>query len=989
MRKLFLSCLVFAASMTAGMAQQAETLGRGAVAVKTADGVYLSWRSLTEDPAGTAFDVYRDGVKVNGEPVSNTTNYVDAQGTATSKYVIKAVNAAGQVTGESAETSVWADGYLKLHLDRPEGGTTPDGVSYTYSPNDCSVGDVDGDGEYEIIVKWDPSNSHDNSERGAYTGNVYIDGYKMDGTKLWRIDLGRNIRAGAHYTQFMVYDLDGDGRAELACKTAPGTIDGQGKAVLMGDDKVTDDYRTASGSNMGIITSGPEYLTVFNGLTGAEITTVAYDPPRSVRSNSQWGDSYGNRSERYLACVAYLDGQKPSLVMCRGYYTAAYVAAWDFDGTNLTQRWLHKSETSGEGLYAEGAHCLSVGDVDGDGCDEIVYGAACLDHDGTVLYRTGAGHGDALHLGDLDPDREGLEIWMVHEEKKSPYQWDAEFRDAKTGEIIWGQPQSGNDIGRGVAADISDTWRGAEAWAIADYTSGSKGTKTYTCKGDVANGEKRASCNFRIYWDGDLLEELLDGTEIVKRNAALSSNARTWELSAYSNASSCNTSKKTPNLQADILGDWREEVILYDGQTCADLLVFTTTEETQYKVPCLMQDHIYRMGIAWQNVAYNQPPHLGYYLPDRYSIAAQLRAVSGQLNQTVELGESIGDIVYSWKNATGVEATGLPDGVTMTTDDAEATLTISGTPTATGTYNYTVTTTGGETSATIEGTITVRDKIVLTPVANYPFDVITGATTPNTVSGQAEAVGSPMTVEGVSGNAAELDGTTAYFTQEAYPQLQLGTQDFTVELWLKSTDDAAYIFHKGSITANAATGATGKWIGLEYKGGLLKFAIDDNATKSEASADGTPYMNGEWAYIVCVRDGYTKTLKLYANGELIAESADATGDVSDNNEPLTVGNVNVSLNNYLDGTLDEFTIYTGAMSAAKVKERYNAHTPSGIEAATATGTARLTLVSATSGMVVAKGVGAPENITRNAAPGIYVLIIDQGTTSTAKKIVID
>lgn len=317
---------MLAASVCPSVAQQAETLGRGLVAVKTKAGVYLSWRCLTSDKSSQGYDVYRDGVKVNAEPITGSTNYVDASGTADAKYVVKAIDG-GQVVETTPEAAVWPEVYKKVHLDRPAGGTTPDGVAYTYSPNDCSVGDVDGDGEYEIIVKWDPSNSKDNSEKGAYTGNVYIDGYKIDGTKLWRIDLGRNIRAGAHYTQFMVYDLDGDGKAEVACKTAPGTIDGQGKAVLMGDDKVTDDYRVSSGSNKGIIVSGPEYLTVFNGQTGAEITTVSYVPLRSVRSDSQWGDSYGNRSERYLACVAYLDGQKPSLVMCRGYYTASYLCA--------------------------------------------------------------------------------------------------------------------------------------------------------------------------------------------------------------------------------------------------------------------------------------------------------------------------------------------------------------------------------------------------------------------------------------------------------------------------------------------------------------------------------------------------------------------------------------------------------------------------------------------------------------------------------------
>lgn len=894
---------MLAASLCPSVAQQAETLGRGLVAVKTKAGVYLSWRCLTSDKSSQGYDVYRDGVKVNAEPITGSTNYVDASGTADAKYVVKAVDG-GQVVKTTPEAAVWPEVYKKVHLDRPAGGTTPDGVAYTYSPNDCSVGDVDGDGEYEIIVKWDPSNSKDNSEKGAYTGNVYIDGYKIDGTKLWRIDLGRNIRAGAHYTQFMVYDLDGDGKAEVACKTAPGTI----------------------------------------------------------------------------------DGQKPSLVMCRGYYTASYLCAWDFDGKNLTQRWLHKSETAGEGIYGEGAHALTVGDVDGDGCDEIVYGAACVDHDGSVLYRTGAGHGDALHLGDFDPDHDGLEIWMVHEEKSSAYPWDAEFRDAKTGEILWGQKQSGNDIGRGVVADVSEKWRGCEAWAIADYTSGSKATATYDCKGNKV-ADKRPSCNFRIYWDGDLYEELLDGTDIVKRNATLTSDAAKWSLGQYSNAQSCNTSKKTPCLSADILGDWREEVILWDGSTSSDLLIFTTTEETKYKVPCLMQDHIYRMAIAWQNVAYNQPPHLGYYLPDRFSTDASMRAVSGQLNQTVEQGEAIEAIVYEWKNATGVAAEGLPEGVTMSVDNSSRLFTISGTPSATGTYKYKVSTTGGETTATIEGTITVRDKIVLTPLACYPFDEISAGSTPNTVEGMAEAVGAPASVQGIKGNAAQLDGAS-YFTQMAYSQIQLGTEDFTVEFWMKSADDAAYIFHKGSITANAAAGATGKWVGLEYKNGLLKFAVDDNVTKSEASAAGTAYFNGEWTHIVCVRDSYTKTLKLYANGVLIAEAADATGDISDNDEPLTVGNVNVSFNNFLEGTIDEFTIYKGAMSSNKVKERYNEFISSGIETVPSVHPAdKLTLVSATSGIVVARGVGAPENITSGVAPGYYILIIDHGTSSEVRKFV--
>ncbi|MDE6415968.1 MAG: Por secretion system protein, partial [Duncaniella sp.] len=284
MKKTLLS-IALLASTVAGFAQQAEKLGRGAIALKTENGVFLSWRSLNTDPFGTSFDIYRDGTKINSEPLKATTNYVDADGTVSSTYVVKAVGAEAEVK-ESQVTKVCADPFLRVKLDRPASGVSAPGgneqmsssdYTYTYTPNDCSVGDVDGDGEYEIFVKWDPSNSADNSQR-RNTGNVIIDCYKLDGTKLWRIDLGRNIRAGAHYTQFMVYDFDGDGKAEMICKTAPGTIDGQGNAVLMGNDKVTDDFRVKSGSNTGIIMSGSEYLTVFNGLTGAEINTIAYNP---------------------------------------------------------------------------------------------------------------------------------------------------------------------------------------------------------------------------------------------------------------------------------------------------------------------------------------------------------------------------------------------------------------------------------------------------------------------------------------------------------------------------------------------------------------------------------------------------------------------------------------------------------------------------------------------------------------------------------------
>lgn len=590
-----------------------ERLDRGAIATYTTDGMLVNWRWLATDPEDIAFNVYRDETKLNAQPLSTRTNFLDAEGSVNSNYTIEAISGGKAI--ESAPALVLEKGYLNIPIDRPAGGTVQ-GSSYTYTPGDASVGDVDGDGEYEIILKWDPTNQCDNGQNGSqnYTGNVYLDCYKLNGTKLWRIDLGVNIRAGAHYTQFMVYDLDGDGKAEVACKTAPGTIDGKGSYVIMGNDSPTADYRGTYGGKKGVIKSGPEYLTVFEGATGKELSTVAYEPGRDIISDSAWGDSYGNRSERYLACIAYLDGKKPSLVMCRGYYTAAYLCAWDFDGKELKKKWLHASTTKGQGAYGEGAHSLSVGDVDGDGCDEIVYGACCIDHDGTVLYRTGLGHGDALHLGDFIPDREGLEVFMVHEEKSSAYGF--EMRDAKTGKILSGR-KMGADIGRGVCADIDSLSRGAEYWSLAKFNmtpDGKYNSITFDCNGDSIS-TRRPPVNFRTYWTGNLSEEVQE-KGVISQWVNKTSNCATVTDFVSTYGCGVNLIKDTPSLQADILGDWREEVIFYDKATKSTLMVFSTPFTSTYRVPCLMHDHIYRMSICWQNVAYNQPPHLGYYLRD-------------------------------------------------------------------------------------------------------------------------------------------------------------------------------------------------------------------------------------------------------------------------------------------------------------------------------------------------------------------------------------
>ncbi|WP_251551459.1 rhamnogalacturonan lyase [Neobacillus muris] len=584
--------------------RQMEKLNRGLIAVKVEKGVYTGWRLLGTDPDEISFNLYRGGKMVNPEPITSSTNFLDKEGNKDSSYYIRPViNGVEQPPTE--EVKVWEENFLPIPLNKPAGGLSPDGVNYTYSANDASVGDVDGDGEYEIILKWDPSNSHDNAHKG-YTGNVYLDAYKLNGTQLWRIDLGKNIRAGAHYTQFMVYDLDGDGKAEIACKTADGTIDGTGKVI--GDADA--DYRNKD----GFILEGPEYFTIFDGETGKELVTTDYDPPRG--NSSDWGDDEGNRVDRFLACIAYLDGERPSVVMCRGYYTRAVLAAYNWRNGELTKVWKFDSlEPGNEGYSGQGNHSVSVADVDNDGKDEIIYGSCVIDHNGKGLYTTGLGHGDAMHVGNLIPTRPGLEVFQVHE---VPSENGTEIHDAATGEILWGIP-SYEDVGRGLAADIDPRYEGVEVWSSTHWKTGGEGLYNSTT-GEKISDQTPQSFNFAIWWDGDQLRELLDhdydmetGIGVGKIDKWDYENGQLINLLTAEGTRSNNGTKGNPCLQADILGDWREEVV-WRSDDSTSLRIYTTTDVTEHPIYTLMHDPVYRLGIAWQNVAYNQPPHTSYFL---------------------------------------------------------------------------------------------------------------------------------------------------------------------------------------------------------------------------------------------------------------------------------------------------------------------------------------------------------------------------------------
>ena len=586
-----------------------EKLSRGLIGIPTEEGMYFSWRMTLEDAAGLQFDLYRSSgggaeVKLNKEPIDRTSDFLDrtVDYTVDNRWTLKAT------TGEVA---IWTrlkgeerNPYLSVPVCKPEDGEIA-GESFTYTANDCSVGDLDGDGEYEIILKWSPSNSKRPPQRG-FTGNTYLDAYKMDGTRLWRIDLGPNVRSGAATTNFLVFDFDGDGCAEICCKTGDGTVDGLGHRI--GDAQA--DWRTwdKKSPTYGKIVNGPEYLTVFEGRTGKELDSKEYIPTRYPLDG--WGgvggncgnDNTGGRSDRFTAGVAFLDGKTPSPVMVRGWYGRTVVAAWTFTNGALKHTWTFDSAAPGWEAYSGmGNHSVTVADFDGDGCDEICVGAMPVDHDGKGLFTTGLRHGDALHAGRFIPSRQGMQVFGVHENegdneivKRTPA---VAMFDGATGEIIW-QDGLGQDAGRGVAADIDPRYDGAECWCnIGGLRRGDTG--------EIISNRKPGSCNFTIYWDADPLAELLDHVSISKWNW----NAESTDLLLKAEGVvSNNGTKGNPCLSGDILGDWREEVI-WPSEDQTELRIYSTTIPAVDRRATWMNDRQYRLAIAWQNVAYNQPPH--------------------------------------------------------------------------------------------------------------------------------------------------------------------------------------------------------------------------------------------------------------------------------------------------------------------------------------------------------------------------------------------
>ena len=615
---------------------QMENLGRGVVAVRTGkDGkdIWVSWRYRSIDPMNICFNVYRDGEKVNSEPIADVTFFVDSNawhGAAIEYEVVPVLSSQGSgVSGQSGATfhelkhgrgkwRVPSDagiGYIDIPVTPPPEKQNPAGNHEMVGrhANDCSVGDVDGDGEYELFLKWESDWGAD--QLGGWAGETAFECLKIpSGESLWRIEMGPNMRAGQHYMPFVVADFDGDGKAELIMRTAPGTVDGALRVCK--DDGTWEegasftDSRDAIG-NPSLDKPAPEFLTVFDGNTGKALDTVRYDPP--FVNPWIWGDwhkSIGNRSHRFLASTAYLDGVHPTAIMCRGYYNRTCLAAWDWDGKNLRERWFFDSEAArwrGKRFSCQGFHNLRVADIDFDGKDEIIYGQMVVDDDGTGVYSTGLGHGDQIHIVQSTPNHIGLQVWTCQEHGGEG----VVLRDAKTGGIIF-QQKHWSDVGNCLAAAVDPFYPGVEF-----YSASSMGAFDYNGRWLGAPRAKWMAGHiyrFAVWWMGDMSRSLMPGSDGVWDYSVRFRG--TGQQQRFEGCEANNGSKGNPCLAADILGDWREEVLLRRSDNKA-IRLYVSTFETPYRFWTFMEDPCYRNSVAAENAGYNVAPEPSFYFgPD-------------------------------------------------------------------------------------------------------------------------------------------------------------------------------------------------------------------------------------------------------------------------------------------------------------------------------------------------------------------------------------
>ena len=916
---LFCSVAVLLCAMGqfASAARWMENLDRGVVAVSANGGVYVGWRMLGTDLPEVSFNVYRGTTKVNSTPITGSTNLLDTSGNTSNKYSVATVMDGVEIE-VSEPVDVWSSFAYAITLAPLDG----------YSPNDASVGDLDGDGDYEIVLK---RNSNDISDTST-TFNL-IEAYHLDGTPMWRIDLGPNNLYGDMEINPIVYDFDNDGRAEIAIRTCEGNVDGVGNVIGDTDGDGITDYRSSAVLNNSMwMTEGPEFLSIFDGQTGEELARADYIERDPI---SQWGDSgmslsqYAHRADKCMMTPAYLDGVNPSLIICRGIYARIKIEAWDYIDGQLVQRWTFDSADN-SGYSYQGNHNLSVADVDGDGKDELIYASMCIDDDGTGLYTTELGHGDALHVSDMIPDRPGLEVFQCHEH--SPY--GTTLRDARTGEILFRLTADG-DTGRCCAAHIDARYPGYQVWSSA--SGGTYNASDYT---QISTNQPNWG-NFLVYWDADLQRELLDSIGssspspvILKWHVYEDGTAEPWRLLSLYNypsqyASKCNNGTKgNPCLSADILGDWREEIICRSSDD-TKLYIYTSTEVTDYRMYTLMHDSQYRTAIAWQCNMYNQPPHPSFYIgagmdeppvpniqlvetepsvfstnPAAFAVEPTAESDTVVSMAAVEATSTEGSVEYMFTEITGNA------GATSSQWQASAYYTDSGLePLTKYIYRVRMRDSAGNISSTSSPAEVITNCSLDTAMVYYRFD---GDSADENGVYDAVESGSPVYVDGVVGDQAlSFDGSDDYLT---LPAGIVDSDDITIACWyyIDTANTWQRIFDFGNGTSDYMFLSPNAY---SSSGSMLRFAARVNSGTEEVLETSAPAA-GTWVHVTVVMKG--DVAGLFVNG-VLADSGAFTINPTDIN-PTTnyIGDSQWSADPLFDGGIDDFRIYNFALSAKEI-----------------------------------------------------------------------
>ena len=631
MKKILLSAFLLMSA--AGYAQRTtDLLDRGVVAVPSGSGNFVSWRIMGEEYYDTQYNLYRDGVKVNSTPLT-VSNYTDTGGSASSQYQVAAV-VRGVEQEKSTAVTRWANNYLDIPMQAVINRNGAD-VTADYTLNDVSLADVDGDGVAELIVKRNSGTILD------YASNKYsfhrLECYNIKGDRLWWIDLGPNMVSGPDEQYDIVgFDWDCDGKAEVLLRGADNMIihKADGTTEEIGNMSYDSRNTLSSDGNMAYTHTGSEFLLYLNGETGEPYVKMDYPLPRlesgETDLNAAWGDGYGHRSTKHFFGAPFLDGRKASIFLGRGAYTRHRMVAYDVNPETheLTERWRWASPSSGA-WYGQGYHNYGIADVDMDGRDEIVFGSMVIDDNGKGLSTTGLGHGDAQHTGDFDPYRWGLEHFACNEDQPA-----MNYRNATTSKIYY-RVQGTSDDGRALCGNFTNDYPGC--------VGKSNSTAVVSTVADkVLSDLPGFDLNFRIYWDGDLCEEILNspGTE---REAKIDKMVGTG-ISRIFTSSGCkmnNWSKNNPGVTGDIIGDWREELVVRTSDN-ANLRIYTTTETTAYPIYTLWHDHQYRNGMVWQCIGYNQPPHLSYFLGEMEGITVAPPPLTMTGRTEVKDGETIG-----------------------------------------------------------------------------------------------------------------------------------------------------------------------------------------------------------------------------------------------------------------------------------------------------------------------------------------------------------